>query len=1233
MYVVSVRASDGQYTGTLDVTVTVGNINEAPTITGDANLTFPENTATTRVLDRYSATDPERGQITWSLVGDDQNDFLIDQSGNLTFASEPDYEFPTDSGGDNEYDLTVIATDDGSPSQTGRFDVTVTVTPVNEPPSVIGQTSHSVDEKSETFAAFYSASDPEGSSTTFTWSLSGTDGGDFTITQDGQLIFRSRPDHERPADSNRDNIYIFSVRAYDGRYYGYQEVTVTVEDVNEAPEFNSGSRTEFTYRENGTSALYTYRATDPEGGPVTWSRATNNDGGFFTIDQQGRLAFSTSPNFEAEADSDRNNVYNVTVQARDDAFNTASLPVTVTVTDLNEGPTIAGNQTLSFVESTNTVQVLATYTATDPEDPSADITRWSLSGTDGGDFVINEDGELRFRNTPDHERPADSNRDNIYNLSVRASDGRYYGYLEVSVMVDDVNEAPEFDSGSRTEFTYRENSTSSLYTYRATDPERADIEWDVSGPDEIDFTISVGGALSFTNPPDFENPEGVNGNVYRVTVEAEDDSSNTASLPVTVTVTELNEGPTIAGNQTLSFLENTNTVQVLATYSATDPEDISAVITRRCLSGTDGGDFVINDQGELRFRNTPDHERPADSNRDNEYRVTVRASDGRYYGNFEETITVTNMNEPPETRSGSRTEFTYRENGTSSLYTYLATDPEGAPIEWSLSGPNANEFAISETGVLAFASPPDYENPRGSGRDGLYLVTVVAEEDGGLTDSLDVTVEVTDLNEGPTVSGSDNFTFPENREPTLVLGTYTGRDPESPGTPINRWSLSGSDFLINENGELTFRNTPDYDRPADSNRDSMYQFAVRASDGRYYGYLNITVNVTNLNEHPPVVTGSNRRTVREETPSSLYTYRATDQDRGDTFTWSVSGADGRLFDISDRGALTFGNPPDYDIPGDSGGDNQYDVEVEAEYGGGLEGSLAVTVIVTAVNEGPLVSGSSTFAIDENQDLPGASYTASDPEGTTAFRWSTSGRDGGDFTIDENGVLAFRSPPDYERPADSNRDNLYELTVRAYDGRNYGTQDVTVTVCEVNEPPVISGRDTFTYRENSTYALYTYRATDPEGDNFTWSLGGSDTGDFDISERGVLTFRNPPNFEIPVGVNGNEYQVMVQATYDQFSTGTFGVTVTVTDLNEGPEVSGQSTFVVEENFDPTFALGTAYTATDPERAGITRWSLSGSALDQTVATSCSMRMANSHSGINLITTARRTPTATTCTSSP
>ena len=631
------------------VIITVSNHAEGvePTIsTRRPPSTYRENG--TLAVYTFRASDPQRRTITWCLEGTDTGDFTITRNnsgrGVLAFPNPPDFENPSDSDHDNIYDITVMATDEDSHAD--RLSFTITVTDVNEGPEIsrIGSAPGSVPENQDQtqVLARYTATDPEGG-TLSRWRTSGTGGGDLVISQQGELRFRHTPDYERAADSNRDNIYIFSVRAYDGRYYGYQEVTVTVEDVNEAPEFNSGSRTEFTYRENGTSALYTYRATDPEGGPVTWSRATNNDGGFFTIDQQGRLAFSTSPNFEAEADSDRNNVYNVTVQARDDAFNTASLPVTVTVTDLNEGPTIAGNQTFSFVESTNTVQVLATYTATDPEDPSADITRWSLSGTDGGDFVINEQGELRFRNTPDHERPADSNRDNIYNLLVRASDGRYYGYREVTVTVTSVNEPPEFNSGSRTEFTYRENSTSSLYTYCATDPERADIEWDVSGPDEIDFSISDEGALSFRSTPNLESPIGINGNAYQVTVEAEDDDGNTASLPITVTVADLNEGPTVTGIQTLSFEENTTQDRILATYRGEDTEDTSVVITRWSLSGTDGGDFVINEDGELRFRNTPDYERPADSNRDNIYMFSVRASDGRYYGYREVTVTVTGL--------------------------------------------------------------------------------------------------------------------------------------------------------------------------------------------------------------------------------------------------------------------------------------------------------------------------------------------------------------------------------------------------------------------------------------------------------------------------------------------------------------------------------------------------------------------------------------------------------------
>ena len=210
---------------------------------------------------------------------------------------------------------------------------------------------------------------------------------------------------------------------------------------------------------------------------------------------------------------------------------------------------ISGQQSLTFTENQPTDPVLATYSGTDPEDPSAPITRWSLTGPDAGDFEINENGELSFRNVPDHEKPADSGRDNVYNFSVRASDGRNYGYLPVTVVVEDVNEPPEIGSGSRTEFSYRENGAAALYTYRATDPEQADIAWSLTGPDAGDFAISETGVLSFASPPDHENPaDAGSDNVYNITVVASDDALNSSTLEVTVTVTDQNEGPAAPEN-------------------------------------------------------------------------------------------------------------------------------------------------------------------------------------------------------------------------------------------------------------------------------------------------------------------------------------------------------------------------------------------------------------------------------------------------------------------------------------------------------------------------------------------------------------------------------------------------------------------------------------------------------------------------------------------------------------
>ena len=1213
IYEVTVRPYDGRNYGSHDVTVTVTPVNEAPSITttGRTSFTQPENRIST--LYTFRATDPEGGTVAWSAAGPDGGDFTI-VGGALRFGTEPDFESPTGANG-NEYRVTVRAEDaQGNPD---TLEVTVTVTAVDEGPEVTsGGNSFTVQESQEWTGASFTASDPEGG-TVSRWRLAGRDGGDFAISETGLMTFRNIPDYERPADSNRDNLYEVTVQPYDGRNYGSHDVTVTVTPVNEPPSITTTSRTSFTQPENRISTLYTFRATDPEGGTVTWS-ATGPDGGDFTI-VGGALRFGTEPDFESPAGANGNE-YRVTVRAEDAQGNPDTLEVTVTVTAVDEGPEVTSGGS-SFTVQENQEWTGASFRASDPE--GGTVSRWRLAGRDGGDFTISETGLMTFRNVPDYERPADSNRDNLYEVTVRPYDGRNYGSHDVRVMVTPVNEPPTITTTSRTSFTQPENRISTLYTFRATDPEGGDFEWDLAGPDAGVFSISETGVLSFSSPPDFESPTGANGNEYQVTVQARDQQSNMSNLPVTVTVTDQNEGPEIRrlGNEPGSVPENQEQMQVLARYSATDPEDTSAQITLWRTSGTDGGDFVINEQGELRFRNSPDHERPADSNRDNVYEVSIRASDGRNYGTFEDTemVRVTNVNEAPVITTKSRTGFTQRENATSALHTYRATDPDrDDAITWSVEGSDRDDFAIYD-GILTFRLLPDYEIPADSNGDNEYEITVVASDSGNLRDTVDATITITEVNEGPEITPTHTntqLTIQEYTDPTLdpqnqILATYSATDPE--GDAVTRWSLSGSDggdFEISGTGVLTFRNVPDYDRPADSNRDNEYLVSIRVYDaGNRYGSLDVTVTVTDVNEEAPVVTGSDNRTVSENSTSAIHTYRATDADLDDTIAWSTSGADGHLFEMSVQGALSFREAPDYENPGDSDRNNVYELEVVATDSEGLTGELMVTITVTEVNEGPEITGTPTYTIQEfHQSLANATYSATDPEGDSISRWRLSGSDGGDFTITDTSELtgrntadlSFRYPPDVDRPADSNRDNEYLVTIRAYDNRGrYGSYDVTVIVTAANEPPVITGSDARTFRENGTGTIHTYRATDPEGDAFSWiAPSGTDGHLFDISDRGALTFRTPPDFDIEGDANrDNDYRVTVQARDDSFSTGAFDVTVTVTDVNEGPEVSGRETMTVQEYTDPTQdpALQTlaTYSARDPEGSDISRWSLSGS----------------------------------------
>lgn len=115
-----------------------------------------------------------------------------------------------------------------------------------------------------------------------------------------------------------------------------------------------------------------------------------------------------------------------------------------------------------------------------------------------------------------------------------------------------------------------------------------------------------------------------------------------------------------------------------------------------------------------------------------------------------------------------------------------------------------------------------------------------------------------------------------------------------------------------------------------------------------------------------------------------------------------------------------------------------------------------------------------------------------------------------------------------------------------------------------------------YAENGTDPVRTFTSTDPEngtpGAGIDWDVTGIDADDFMIDERGVLTFKSPPNFESPTdrevpdgddadtdpddAARNNVYHITVRAT-EQVTEGAdvralsteTDLTVTVTDVNE------------------------------------------------------------------------------------
>ena len=129
-YYVTVNVSDGKGgSDSIEVTIVIVDVDEAPEVTGESVITHIEGAE--GMLATYAANDPENGAVSWALSGEDAEAFSID-NGSLTFLGRPDYEAPMDANRDNVYLLTVVVSDG---PHTSTLDISVTVSDLDESPT------------------------------------------------------------------------------------------------------------------------------------------------------------------------------------------------------------------------------------------------------------------------------------------------------------------------------------------------------------------------------------------------------------------------------------------------------------------------------------------------------------------------------------------------------------------------------------------------------------------------------------------------------------------------------------------------------------------------------------------------------------------------------------------------------------------------------------------------------------------------------------------------------------------------------------------------------------------------------------------------------------------------------------------------------------------------------------------------------------------------------------------
>jgi PKD repeat protein len=520
--------------------------------------------------------------------------------------------------------------------------------------------------------------------------------------------------------------------------------------------------------------------------------------------------------------------------------------------------------------------------------------------------------------------------------------------------------------------------------------------------------------------------------------------------------------------------------------------------------------------------------------------VTFSVSDGSGGTDAEAiTITVNNVNRAPVLSAiGNKS---VAENSNLS-FIVSATDADGDTLTYSASNLPAGASFNTSTRVFSW-TPSD-------GQAGTYTAVYFEVTDGGLSDSENITITVSNANIAPVLSAIGNKTTAENG--TLSF-TISATDADGDTVTYSAGNLpSGASF--NTSTRL-FTWTPTYTQAGTYNN---VTFSVSDGNGGTDSEA-IIITVNNVNR-APVLNAIGNRSIAENS-TLTFTISASDPD-GDSLTYSASNLpSGASFNAWTR---IFTWTPDYSQAG-----TYTAVHFQAS-DGSLTDSEDITITVTNTNRAPVLAAIGNKTVAENETLT-LTVSATDADGD-ALTYSAANLPAGAFFNTSTRVFNWT-------PSDAQAGTYPGIRFLVSDGAFSDYEDITITVSNVNKAPVLNEIGNKTVNE-AALLQFVISATDEDGDSLSYSASGLPQGaTFSASSR---LFSWTPNY-----AQAGDYSVTFNVDDGKGGSDSENIIITVNNMNRNPVLASIGNKNINENSNLSFTIS----ASDPDLDPLT-YSASG-----------------------------------------